>query len=478
MLFNSYVFFLFFLIVFCGYRLLLHFGKRETGKLWLILASLYFYSYFKWSYLPILVISILINYWLCIHIQTAKGQGIKRLLTTAGCLLNLGVLGYFKYTGFFFENLNAIFGTNIIIPRIVLPLGISFYTFQQLSFLVDCYRGDIRRYSLTDYALFVTFFPQLIAGPIVLPGEMLPQFQDPDRRALNWENMNTGLFWFACGLMKKCFVADSLAMIANIGFESGAQLTLAESWIVSLAFTFQLYYDFSGYCDMAMGIGKFFNIDLPLNFNSPYQSTSMQDFWRRWHITLGRFMLNYLYIPLGGNRKGQARTLINLLTVFLVSGLWHGAGWLFLIWGGLHGLGILIHRFWRDLMKKHFHDWKLPRIPAVIMTFFFVNIFWIFFRATSLSRAWSILTSMFRFTAPMGVSEVFSDALDSFDLSRDQLLGILAVSAAIALLLPNSAFFAERLKKYTVFRMIATIVFFLAGILCISRMSPFLYFNF
>jgi len=478
MLFNSYVFILFFVVVFSGYRIFLHFGKMQAGKILLILASFYFYGFFKWSYMPIMAVSILVNYWLCTRIRSAEGERAKKALTALGCILNLGVLGYFKYTGFFLENLNTIFSLNILIPRIVLPLGISFYTFQQISFLVDCCRGQIPRYTLIDYALFVTFFPQLIAGPIVLPGEMLPQFQDPARRALNWENMNTGLFWFACGLMKKCFVADSLAMIANLGFESGAQLTTGEAWLVSLAFTFQLYYDFSGYCDMAMGIGKFFNIDLPLNFNSPYKSTNMQDFWRRWHITLGRFMLNYLYIPLGGNRKGSARTLLNLLTVFLLSGLWHGAGWLFLIWGGLHGLGILIHRLWRDVMKKSFHDWKIPRIPAVIITFFFVNIFWVFFRANTLSRAWSILTSMFRLTGPYGVTESFSDALDSFDLSRDQLLGVLAASAAVALLLPNSAFFAEWFRKHFAFRMIATILLFIFGFLCISRMSPFLYFNF
>ena len=478
MLFNSYAFLLFFVIVFCGYRLWMRIGKREIGKIWLILASLYFYSYFKWSYLSILVFSILINYLLCVRIQRSEKRFGRWLPMTVGCVLNLAVLGYFKYTGFLFENLNLLLGTGLTIPRIVLPLGISFYTFQQLSFLIDCYRGDMRHYTLTDYALFVTFFPQLIAGPIVLPGEMLPQFQDPARRALNWENMNTGLFWFACGLFKKCFVADSLAMIANLGFESASPLTLVEAWLVSLAFTFQLYYDFSGYCDMAVGLGKFFNIDLPLNFRSPYQSVSFQDFWRRWHITLGRFMMNYLYIPLGGNRKGAARTLLNLLAVFLISGLWHGAGWLFLIWGGLHGLGILTHRLWQRLSEKYFGGRAIPRIPAVAMTFFFVNLFWVFFRATTLSRAWSIVTSMFRFAAPMGMTETFKKAMSNFDLSRDQLFGVLAASAAVALLLPNSAFFAEWLKKHQKIRMILIIVFFLFGFLCISRMSPFLYFNF
>ena len=246
MLFNSYIFLLFLIIVICVFRLCQRFGKPQSGKVWLILASLYFYSYFKWEYLPILILSILINYQICIHIQRASGNLAKKLLTAAGCFLNIGILVYFKYTCFILANLNIVFRTNMIIPQIVLPLGISFYTFQQLSFLIDCYRGNQTRYTLTDYALFVTFFPQLIAGPIVLPGEMLPQFQSPSIKKLNWENMNTGLFYFSCGLAKKCFVADSLAMIANIGFESASPLTMTEALLVSLAFTFQLYYDFSG----------------------------------------------------------------------------------------------------------------------------------------------------------------------------------------------------------------------------------------
>ena len=479
MLFNSYYFlFCFFPLVFIGYYLLMKLKFFETGKILMVASSIYFYGFFKPDYVPIFIISILVNYFLCRMIQTINPTRWKKLLTAFGCLLNLGVLGYFKYTGFLFENLNILLNLQFAIPNIVLPLGISFYTFQQLSFLIDCYRGDRTAYSLTDYALFVTFFPQLIAGPIVLPSEMLPQFADPMRKKINWDNMNQGLFIFSCGLAKKCFIADSLAFIVTQGFDTVTRLTVAEAWIVSLAFTFQLYFDFSGYCDMASGIAKIFNIDLPLNFNSPYQATDFQNFWRRWHMTLGRFMMNYLYIPLGGNRKGTARTFLNLFVVFLFSGLWHGAGWLFLIWGGLHGGGILIHRLWRKAMDKWCSGWKIPKIPAILFTFFFVNIFWIFFRATTLDRAWNIVKSMFDFTYILGTTKAFRRILTNFDIPKNLLFGILIGAAAIAFLLPNSAKWQEIFKKHYRWRILATGVFLFIGISCLSRKSPFLYFNF
>ena len=479
MLFNSYYFLLvFFPVVFIGYWFFIRLKCFEAAKILLVSGSIYFYGFFKPGYVPIFVISILINYCLCRKIQTAKSETVRRWVTALGCVMNLGVLGYFKYTGFLFENLNLLFDWQFAIPNIVLPLGISFYTFQQLSFLIDCYRGDRTTYSLTDYALFVTFFPQLIAGPIVLPSEMLPQFADPARKAINWQNMNQGLFLLACGLAKKCFIADSLAFIVTQGFDTGTQLTFAEGWIVSLAFTFQLYFDFSGYCDMASGIARMFNIDLPLNFDSPYRATDFQSFWRRWHMTLGRFMMNYLYIPLGGNRKGTVRTLLNLLIVFLVSGLWHGAGWLFLIWGGLHGSGILIHRLWRHVMEKKFNGWKLPKIPSILLTFFFVNIFWIFFRATTLRRAWDIVKSMFDFAHIAGFSKEFRRVMGSFDISRDLLFTIFAAAAVIVFLLPNSAKWQRFFEKHPCLRIITTAGFFFIGFICISRKSPFLYFNF
>ena len=479
MLFNSYVFLLlFFPVIFLGYRFLVRYTSFQAAKAFLVLGSLYFYGYFKPSYLIILILSIIINYLLCCQIWKSDRTSMSRLMLAIGCILNVGILGYFKYTGFLLENIYALFGKDFLGFSILLPLGISFYTFQQLSFIIDAYRGDNKSISFVDYALFVTFFPQLIAGPIVLPGEMLPQFNDPQRRSLSWQNMNAGLYFFACGLMKKCFFADTLAIIANTGFNSGTPLSLLEGWLVSLAFTFQLYFDFSGYCDMAMGIGKMFNIDFPLNFNSPYKSANFQMFWRRWHITLGRFMMNYLYIPLGGNKSGMVRTLVNLLIVFIVSGIWHGAGWLFLLWGGLHGLGILINRIWSKVVLKKYPSLELPYIPAVIITFFFVNLFWVFFRATTLKRAYEIIYSMFNFANASGISKAFRNAIEEHGFDKDLIFFVSGAAVFIAFVLPNSFEMNEKLKTHPYFRMLLTVVFATLGFLCVGRLSPFLYFNF
>ena len=479
MLFNSYVFLLLFLpAVFAGWHLLIRYGKFSVAKFFLVLASLWFYGYFKPEYLIILVISLLLNYLLCIKIWSSGSTAVRRTMLTLGCVLNVGILVYFKYTGFLLENCNLLFNTGFAPFKVLLPLGISFYTFQQLSFLIDAYRKVNSKVPLTDYALFVTFFPQLIAGPIVLPHEMLPQFNDPSKRNICWSNMNRGLFLFSCGLMKKCFLADTLAIIANTGFDSNTPLNFSEAWFVSLAFTFQLYFDFSGYCDMAMGIGKFFNIDLPLNFNSPYKSTDFQSFWRKWHITLGRFMMNYLYIPLGGNKNGIVRTCINLLIVFVISGIWHGAGWLFLLWGGLHGAGILINRVWHKCVLKKHPDWELPDIPAVIVTFFFVNIFWVFFRATTLRRAGEIIAGMFDFTKLEWLTKAFKQAIDDHGFEKDAVMMICGIAVLIAFFSPNAQEISQKLENRPRTRMILSVLFMTIGFLCVGRLSPFLYFNF
>jgi alginate O-acetyltransferase complex protein AlgI len=403
---------------------------------------------------------------------------LRKLLLAAGCTMNVGILVYFKYTGFILENCNFFLGTSFEKFSILLPLGISFYTFQQLSFLIDTYSGKNGRINCVDYSLFVTFFPQLIAGPIVLPGEMLPQFNDSSRQKICWDNMNSGLFLFACGLVKKCFLADTVAVMADTGFNSTTPLNLSEAWLVSLSFSFQLYFDFSGYCDMAMGIGKFFNIDLPLNFNSPYKSTDFQSFWRKWHITLGRFMMNYLYIPLGGNKCGMARTLCNLLIVFVLSGIWHGAGWLFLLWGGLHGLCILINRVWSKTVVKHHPALQLPKIPAIILTFFLVNIFWVFFRATTLQRACSIIRSMFDFTNAHWITKAFRRAMEEHGFEKDFIFAVFIMAVVFVFFLPNSFEMSKKLQEHPRWRAVLTVLFAVIGFLCVGRYSPFLYFNF
>lgn len=302
MLFNSYEFiFLFLPITLILYFTLNKFGKNELAKGWLVIASLYFYSYFNRTYLILIIISIVINYGIGKKLADNKTDIIiRKLLLIVGVVFNLGALGYFKYYDFFVSNINSLFGTDIKLLHIMLPLGISFFTFQQLSFVIDMYKRFNLIYSFTDYCLFVTFFPQLIAGPIVLPTEMLPQFETEENKRVNWENMNRGLYVFSIGLAKKVIIADTISNFANAGFDMMESLNFVEAWLTSISYTLQLYFDFSGYCDMAMGIALMFNIGLPLNFNSPYKSTNIQEFWKKWHMTLGRFMTNYLYIPMGG----------------------------------------------------------------------------------------------------------------------------------------------------------------------------------
>ncbi|MDQ0289323.1 MBOAT family O-acyltransferase [Oligosphaera ethanolica] len=481
MLFNSYIF----ILVFCPAVISLYFlaTKRQIrcAKVGLVLASLFFYSYFKLAYLPIIVFSILFNFYVGRVQYRARDLGrhhCERWILALGVTVNLGILFYFKYYAFTISIINPLIGTSWACAKILLPLGLSFYTFQQLSFLVDNYRSNQVHYGFWDYALFVTFFPQLIAGPIVLPVEMLPQFDDPTKKAINFRNWSVGLFLFSCGLAKKCFIADTLAIYSNLGFDSNSILTFAEAWVVALAFSLQLYYDFSGYCDMAMGLGLFFNIQLPLNFNSPYKAADFQEFWRRWHITLGRFMLNYLYIPLGGNRRSSARTLMNLLIVFTLSGIWHGAGVLFLAWGALHGFAILTHRMWKRVGWGRFcPTGGMPRVAGIAVTFVTVTIFWVFFRAQSWTRTVSILRSMFSFHRLQWLSNDFKVAAFDATFSVNKVGAILVASMMMAFFCPNSLEWSQRIK--TPWKMaFLTIILFMLGFIFVGRRVPFLYFNF
>lgn len=486
MLFNSYYFiFLFLPLVFGGYYLFLHFKYPSLAKFYLVLCSLYFYSFFKLSYLPIILFSIVINYILAVGLQKNYKVYTRYFLLTLGVLLNVGILFYFKYTDFVFQNLNTLFSFQFPLLNVLLPLGISFYTFQQLSYLIDAFRTRNLHYNFLDYSLFVTFFPQLIAGPIVLPQEMLPQFaytsklNENPKTKINFQNINIGLLLFGIGLAKKCFIADSLGTIANVGFDTPTHLTCMEAWVTSLAFTLQLYFDFSGYCDMALGIAKFFNIDLPLNFNAPYKATNFQDFWRRWHITLGRFMMNYLYIPLGGNRKGETRTILNLFCVFVVSGLWHGAGWLFLLWGTFHGLGILIHRFWKQRTSPLLLRIKIHPFLAIFMTFFCVNILWIFFRAKTLERASDIIQSMFMVQSPIHWTGLFKYSVETYGgFNFNLYIIMLFIALGSVFIFPNANEISRKLTNFPLLMSLFTAICFVLGFICIGRDIPFLYFNF
>ncbi|MEA2029108.1 MAG: MBOAT family protein [Campylobacterota bacterium] len=391
MLFNSYEFiFLFLPVVFFTYYFLLSKRLVVGAKGFLVFSSLFFYSWWNIAYLPLILSSMLFNYIVGSSLNGAKEHikiGKKQLLSI-GIIANLGLLGYFKYADFFISNLNAL-GASIGLLELALPLAISFFTFQQIAYLVDSYRGETNEYDFLNYALFVTFFPQLIAGPIVHHKEMMPQFASRWNAVKKYRNIALGMFIFSMGLFKKVVIADTFAVWATAGFDSATTLTFFEAWATSLSYTFQLYFDFSGYTDMAIGVALLFNIKLPINFNSPYKATDIQDFWRRWHMTLSRFLKDYIYIPLGGNRKGSFRTYNNLMATFILGGLWHGAGWTFVFWGFLHGLALVIHRLWQSI------GFKLNIIVAWFITFNFVNIAWVFFRAKEWEDAIKVLEGMF-----------------------------------------------------------------------------------
>lgn len=473
MLFNSFVFiFLFLPLTLAGYFLLNRFHKYEWAKGWLVVASLYFYAFFNPSYLPIILSSIVINYSIGSALVKNTGWFLahRKILLVAGVLFNLGLLGYFKYTDFLIENINALFATSFLLKNILLPLGISFFTFQQTAFVVDCFNRKGRLPSFFDYCNFVTFFPQLIAGPIVLPEEMLPQFASEENRRVKYKNLVDGLFIFGLGLVKKVLIADSIAVFANAGF--GLQVehfTMAEAWLISISYTMQLYFDFSGYCDMAIGIGRMFNINLPLNFNAPYRAVNFQDFWRRWHMTLNRFLTQYVYIPLGGSRVKERQVFLNIFLVFFISGIWHGAGWTFIIWGILHGVGVMICRRWKNT------GGKMPSWLGMFVTFFFVNILWVLFRADTLHQAWVIIRSMFD-NLNLTLTPVFTSHLPSILPNMTNML-ILFGAIFLSVFGPTAYELMTEFRHYKI-KSVMTVCCLIVGVLFLSRVVTFLYFNF
>jgi alginate O-acetyltransferase complex protein AlgI len=392
------------------------------------------------------------------------------------------LLGYYKYTDFFISNLNALAGWNLALQKIVLPLGISFFTFTQIAYLVDAYKGTAREYDFLNYSLFVTFFPHLLAGPIIHHKEMMPQFASRWNKVLNYKNLSLGLFLLIIGLFKKVIIADELLPVASAGFDATRSLTLIEAWVTSVSYTFQLYFDFSAYTDMALGTALLFNIKLPINFNSPYKALDIADFWRRWHITLSRFLRDYIYIPLGGNRKGRLRTYLNLMATFLVGGLWHGAGWTFVFWGFLHGAGTAIHRFWSS------HNLRVPKVLAWLLTFNFVNIAWVFFRAKTWADAMKVLRGMAGLNGIMlsqGVAERFA-FLEKYGVSFGNLFfrgihhNIWALLIALVILsvtLRNSNELVHGFQPTwkTALLSAATAIYVL---LSMNKVTEFLYFNF
>ena len=479
MVFSSHVFIFAFLpLVLLGYYLLPRAVSgqrlRRAQNLFLIAASLFFYGYFNVSYLLLIAASILVNYALARAIQGCRQQGLVTLCFILGVLFNILLIGYFKYYDFFIENINFLFRSNFALKHLLLPLGISFFTFQQLSFLVSVYKKEEQVEDFISYCVFVLFFPQLVAGPIVLYSEMIPQFRDESRCRFNGDNMAGGIFMFCIGLFKKVVVADTVALFVDNGLAQSS-LGLAAAWAVSLCYTLQIYFDFSGYSDMAIGLGKMFNIDLPWNFLSPYQSESFTVFWRRWHSTLGRALSSYIYKPLGGSRRGIARTFLNTMATFLISGLWHGAAWTFVLWGGIHGLFVAGEKLLGNRLER------VPKALRVGLTFLLVNVLWVLFRAESFSQAGMVYSGMLSFGS-LNLGQLAALVLDNsydFPTAVDivYLFGLLAVLLFVVFRCKNSKEMLESFRcdgKSLAF----TVFLFCFSVIHLSRGSIFIYFNF
>ena len=511
MLFNSHVFLAFLLVTLVGFQFL---SKRhvEAGKTWLVAASLFFYGWWKFSYLALLLGSVCGNFLLAGFISRAREDGRSTTsLLSFGVAANLGLIGYFKYAGFFVETANALAATGLPVPQIVLPLAISFFTFQQIAYLVDTARGETEKGKFLDYLLFVTFFPQLIAGPIVHHKEMLPQFAKPQSANFS-RNLSIGVTIFILGLFKKVGIADEIAPYADVVFDAAANgyaPTLFEAWTGALAYTLQIYFDFSGYSDMAIGLGWMFGIRLPLNFFSPYKARNIIEFWRRWHITLSRFLRDYLYISLGGNRYGVPRRFVNLFLTMLLGGLWHGAGWTFVMWGGLHGFYLIVNHGWRALRPQRSTSWLSVSLSWLV-TFIAVVVAWVFFRAVDFPSAMLVFNGMWGGNG-VAFSHEFAGALP-FDptvfgaqlvsqlplLASSRPLLLIVPGIVICLALPNTIEFMRRYRpvldpthvvpsvrhrQWWAWRpalhwSVITAVIGIYAALNLARVSPFLYFQF
>lgn len=483
MLFNSHLFLFAFLpIVWAGFYLLAHLGGRGPwlAASWLALASLFFYGYWNPHYLWLLGASILFNYLIGLSIARQSSAKPRHLLLILGLTGNLAALAYYKYANFFVSNLNQLAGIDLQFAEVILPIGISFFTFTQIAFLVDVYKGMASEYRFVHYMLFVTYFPHLIAGPILHHKEMMPQFSNPETYRINTAMLAMGLSWFTIGLAKKVLLADNLVGFVDPVFDAadrGVPVEFIQAWGGATAYSLQLYFDFSGYSDMAIGLSLLFGVKLPLNFNSPYKAASIIDFWRRWHMTLSRFLRDYLYIPLGGNKKGKSRRYLNLMITMLLGGLWHGAGWTYALWGSLHGLYLVINHAWRKLVADSTIAEGYARYPLVsqaigiITTYLAVVLAWAVFRSQSIGGAKTMISSM------MGLNGFSGEPPNS------KLLIYLGLGLAICWLLPNTQELVEyRNKRFSwkpsIWWAWSLGLVLTLSVFSLSRYSPFIYFQF
>ena len=558
MLFNSYIFILLFfpicLLGFYGIK-----QKNATAaEIWLTGFSLWFYGYFNLRYLLIMIFSILFNYGVYLLIMRAdaiaqiapiakttnttnannsvskKGDTVisvlqnKKTIMLAGVSANLLLLFYFKYYDFFIENVNAVFGSSFALKNILLPLGISFFTFQQISFLVDTYRGELEGCSFVDYALFVSFFPQLIAGPIVTHDEMLPQFRNMGTKKWDEEGFARGLFIFVIGMGKKVLIADTFGLAVDAGYGMVDALGSIDAFLVMIFYSLQLYYDFSGYCDMAIGIGKMMGIEIPINFNSPYKAHNIIEHWKRWHITLSRFFTKNIYIPLGGNRKGATRTYVNLFMVFFLSGIWHGAGWTYIVWGVSQGILYCITKWWHARLKerkttkvgsiepmaaevtastietienkakevagthtKKSFSHSLIHAMKVLATYLYICVSLLIFRSETLTQAFSIFKRIFTGGIALPQKVIYDPfnldefwyvmkilRLTNFSFSNYILMIVFTIVILLVTFFGKNVHEMAKAWKQSWISAVALAIVFIWCVVSLSGVSTFLYFNF
>jgi len=406
MLFNSTYYLLFFLpLVFIFYFLLRRFTDSD-GKIILILSGLLFYGWWNINYTPLIILSMFFNYFIYTKIISSKNKSRKKFILLLAIFCNVFYLGIFKYTDFVIQNLNHFLNLNIELFNLPFPLAMSFFTFQTIAFLVDAYDDEIKNINFKKYSLFIIFFPQLIAGPIVKYNNMMSQFDSIENKNINLNNILLGLTIIAIGLFKKVIIADNLSINVDFGFVNYNQINFIESWITSLSYTFQLYFDFSGYIDMATGSALLFNILLPKNFDSPFKATSLIDFWKRWHITLFNFLMNYIYFPILRSIKkiNFINAMIVTLFVFIISGFWHGPSWGYVIFGSLHGVGMVINHTYNKISS-----FQLYKLIGWSLTILYVNFTLVFFRSENLQSAFSIIKSMFGFNGLEFNTNYFDD---------------------------------------------------------------------
>lgn len=484
MQFNSFIFILLFLPLTVTAYYLSNKINSVVGKLVLLVSSVLFYAYTDWTTLIILGISLVINYGFSVVAMKSKKRRSLRLYLCVTVIVNVGLLLYFKYLNFTISNINTIFAYDIPLKELILPIGISFFTFQQIAYIVAIYKGELENNNVLDYLVYILYFPKILMGPLADPVDFIDQLNDSSIKKFNWDNLAYGIKIFSLGLFKKAMLADVFANAVTWGYTNIDAATAMDWALVMLFYTFEIYFDFSGYSDMAVGASLMLNISLPINFDSPYKAISIRDFWKRWHISLTKFFTKYIYIPLGGSKKGTIFTYINTMIVFLVSGIWHGANWTFVLWGVLHGAFCVCDRIFEKFQKK------ICEPARWICTFIVVNVLWLLFRSDSIQQWWEILTKIICFQ-DMNISDgtinVFTLQEASFirnilglewfveNIRGFWMLIYIIASYSICLLFENNY---RKLKENSWFMMVISAIAFLWGFICLSGESVFVYFNF